>query len=94
MSPRVDPTIPIFCNIYLTAYKANSVIGTIREFSASDTPFTPWLMPEHPSHIHNWPPLPAVETVWSYVRKFESLEWIAFRGSTECGIIESSDYRV
>ncbi|CRG86692.1 hypothetical protein PISL3812_03702 [Talaromyces islandicus] len=67
--------------------------GTIREFSTSDTPLTPWLMPDDPTNIHNWPPLPAVETVWSYVRKFESLEWIAFRGSTECGIIESYDWR-
>lgn len=76
------------------AYEANNGLGTIREFSASDTPLTPWLMPEHPTHIYNWPPLPAVETVWSYVRKFESLEWIAFEANTECGIVESFEPNV
>jgi hypothetical protein len=87
-------TFRLSVDIFRTAYETNNVLGTIREFSTSDTPLTPWLMPDDPTNIHNWPPLPAVETVWSYARNFESLEWIAFRGSTECGIIESYDWRV
>ncbi|KIM94704.1 hypothetical protein OIDMADRAFT_184319 [Oidiodendron maius Zn] len=68
------------------------VNGTIREYSASDGPPGPaseLAVPDDPCHPHNWPALPAVETVWSYVDKFASLEWIAFRPDSELGIIES-----
>jgi hypothetical protein len=47
-----------------------------------------------PCRPHNWAALSAVEMVWSYVDKFKSLEWIAFRADTEMGIIESYDDEV
>jgi hypothetical protein len=50
--------------------------------------------PDDLGHPHNWPALPAVETVWSYVKRFESLEWIAWRGDTELGIMESGNAHV
>ena len=46
-------------------------------------------MPDDPEHPHNWPALPAVETVWSYVEKIKSLEWIPFRADSDMSFIES-----
>lgn len=81
--------------IRLTIYIC--ILGTIREYCASDGPPGPeseYAVPDDAGHPHNWPALPAVETVWSYVKKFESLEWIAWRADTELGIIESHDDEV
>ncbi|KAH8689190.1 hypothetical protein BGW36DRAFT_78478 [Talaromyces proteolyticus] len=67
-------------------------VGTLREYSTSEYPPVQedkLVVPEDPYDYRNWPQLPAVETVWSYVRKFEGLEWIAFCGDVEGGIIES-----
>ena len=46
-------------------------------------------VPDDPEHPHNWPALPAVETVWSYVEKIKSLEWIPFRADSDMSFIES-----
>ncbi|MCJ1415006.1 hypothetical protein MMC32_001336 [Xylographa parallela] len=73
------------------------VQGTLREYSVSNPPpgaESQYPFPHDPSDRRNWPALPAVETVRSYVAKYESLEWIAWRAGVEDGVIEAHDYRV
>lgn len=84
-------------SVTLCVPKTKILLAIIREYDASGGPPGPaseYLVPEDPDHPRNWPALPAVETIWSYVRRFETLEWIAFRGDTEDGIIESSSDEV